>query len=276
MSKEEARRMVRTAWRNAADYLWRIWEYRYFWMCLVKSDLQRRYRRSVFGIGWSLLQPIAMSLVLCLVYQRVFHLKFWEYGPLLLTGLAFWNMLSGTVLQGCGCFLNAEGYMRQEPAPLAIYSLRTVLTVGFHFLIALTLALVFSWSFNGPGHLLAFLSLAPTLGLLFGLGWALATLMAFANVYFPDTQHLAEIGLQALFFMTPVIYPPRMLTDSGMSFLVAYNPLAILLHLLHAPILTGQAPTLGSYAAAAAVVAVPAASAVYVLARREREVIFAM
>jgi lipopolysaccharide transport system permease protein len=268
--------MVRTVWRSAADYLSSIWDYRYFWMCLARADLQRRYRRSLFGLGWSLLQPIAMSLVLCLVYQRVFHLQFWEYGPLLLAGLAFWNMLTSVILRGCDCFIHAENYIRQEPAPLAIYSLRTVLTVGFHFLIALTLALVFAWCARGPGSLLAFLSLVPTLALLFVLGWALATLAAFAHVYFPDTQHLAEVSLQALFFMTPVIYPPRLLHDNGLSFLADYSPLAILLRLLHAPILSGQAPSLSAYGLAIAVVAVPVAAAVYVVARLEREVIFAM
>src|SRR5262249_58423059 len=107
------------------------------------------------------------------------------------------------VVGGCGACGGAAAYFRQQAMPLAVFPLRTVLTIGFHFLIALALALVFAWAVHGPGHPLALLSLMPTLTLLFLFGWSLGLLMGFCHVYFPDTQHLAEAVLQALIFLTP-------------------------------------------------------------------------
>ena len=53
-------------------YLSKVWRLRHFWMALVRIDLRNRYRRSVIGIGWSLLQPIAMTTVLCVVFSQLF------------------------------------------------------------------------------------------------------------------------------------------------------------------------------------------------------------
>ena len=55
-------------------YLLAIWQCRYFWLSLVRMDLRTRYRRSFLGIGWSLLHPIAMTAIICLVFCRLFHL----------------------------------------------------------------------------------------------------------------------------------------------------------------------------------------------------------
>ena len=53
-------------------YLSAMWRCRYFWMSLVKIDLRTRYRRSVIGLGWSLLRPLLMTTIMCLVFRRIF------------------------------------------------------------------------------------------------------------------------------------------------------------------------------------------------------------
>jgi lipopolysaccharide transport system permease protein len=266
--------MLTSVLRPAGRYLRSVWEYRYFWMSLVKADLQRRYRRSYLGLGWSMLSPIAMALVLCAVYQRIFQLDFWEYGPFVLTGLAFWGFMSAAFLQGCSAFLQAETYIRQEPAPLAIFPLRTVLSVGFHALIALGLSLGFAWLAGSLTRGAPLLSLVPTLLLAFVLAWSAATVIAFASVYFPDVSHLTEVGIQILFFLTPVIYPPKTLLGRGVDWVLRYNPMARLLEMVRAPILEGQVPTLRQYAIMGCFTLVVAALAAGLLARLERRLIY--
>ena len=262
--------------REIVLYFHRIWEYRYFWYSLSKADLQRRYRRSVLGMGWSLLQPIAMALVLCLVYGKIFsEIPIRELALFLLSGFAIWNFITSVILQGCGCFLLAESYIRQETAPLAIYPLRTVLTGGFHGVIALSLPLVLSLVL-GKCSLLTLVSLLPGVLLLFLFGWSVALLAGYAHVYFSDTQHLVEIGLQVLFFLTPVIYPPKVLIDRGMGWLVKYNPLANLIGLLREPIWNGDLMSFHQYEAAVGMVAVCVLLAMTVSAKFERELIFAL
>jgi ABC-type polysaccharide/polyol phosphate export permease len=268
--------MFTVASRVIAAYLGTVWEYRYFWMSLVKAELQRRYRRSVLGLGWSLLQPMIMTFALGLVYRRAFNISFWDFAPLLLTGLAFWNFFSAIILVGCQSVMNAESYIRQQPVPLAIFPLRTVLTIGFHFLISLSLAIAFVWVVKGPQPVLPLLALLPTLVLLFFFGWAVALIAAFAHVYFPDTQHLCEVGLPVLMVLTPIMYPPSLLEMNHLGFTLRFNPLAIILQMIRDPILNGQAPSPVTFGVALACICAIVALACWVVARFERRLIFAM
>src|SRR5579884_2135972 len=103
------------------SYLASIWRCRYFWLSLVRVDLRARYRRSVLGLGWSLLHPIAMTVILCVVFQRIFQTSTEKYAPYLMAGLAFWNFFQTSTQMGCQCFYQAEPYIRQYPSPLAIF-----------------------------------------------------------------------------------------------------------------------------------------------------------
>jgi ABC-type polysaccharide/polyol phosphate export permease len=107
-------------------------------------------------------------------------------------------------------------------------------------------------------------------------GWSAAVLMALAHVYFPDAQHLAELALQALFFLTPVMYPPALLEQHGLSYLVQFNPLAQLLEMVRHPLLAGEPAAWSCYATAAGTTVVLASSAAWALARLERRLIFAL
>ena len=228
-------------------YLSNIWRLRHFWLALVRIDLGRRYRGSIIGIGWSLLQPIAMTIVLCIVFSQIFGQPIRTFAPLLLSGLTFWNFLMAVVLQGCQCFFHNESYIRQHPAPLAIYPLRTTLGAGFHFLLGLAIAVVFVWCVNGFGNVPALLSLVPTLLLLFIVGWSLAVCMGVANVMFQDSQHLIEVFMQIMFYLTPTIYPASLLIEKlekhHAAWLMNLNPFAVLLDMIRQPLLYGALPS---------------------------------
>jgi ABC-type polysaccharide/polyol phosphate export permease len=261
-----------------AGYLKDIWSYRYFWLSLVKIDLRARYRRSVIGIGWSLLRPVLMTAILCAVFRRLFHRDdVWSYAPYLLTGLACWDYITTATRQGCQCFFQGESYIRQHPAPIAIYPLRIALGETIHFAFALLVVLGLAWYARGGfDNLPALASLLPTLLLLFALAWALALIAGFANVYFQDTQHLCDVVFQIVFYATPIIYRPEDLGVGGrLHWLVTHcNPLVPFLELMRGPILEGRVPSSDAYATAcAALVAVGGVAAV-LCARLERRLIF--
>ncbi len=231
-------------------------------MALVRSDLRTRYRGSVIGMGWSLLRPIAMTAVLCVVFSQLLGQSIREYAPMLLCGLTFWNFITAVINQGCQCFFQGESYIRQHPAPLAIYPLRTVLGAGFHFLLGFAVAAVFVWCVKGFDNLPAMLSLIPIFVLLFVIGWSLAICMGVANVMFQDTEHLIEVFLQIVFYLTPIMYPAKMLSDKLEKFHAAWllnlNPFTVLVELLREPLIAGKFPSpemacLGAFVGLAAV-----------------------
>ncbi len=258
------------------EYLSGIWRLRYFWMALVRNDLRSRYRGSILGIGWSMLHPIAMTAVLCVIFGPMMGQPLRDFAPYILTGLTFWNFAMAAVTQGCHCFFQGETYIRQYPAPLAIHPLRTILGAGYHFALGLVLALAFTWCFKGPGNLSVLLTLVPTLILLFVVGWSLTVCAGVANVMFQDFQHLIAVGMQVLFYMTPIFWMPEQLCVQRpyLVWLVQMNPFAMLLELVRQPLLYGQLPSTWAVgmSAATALAAVTAAS--LALLKFEKRMIF--
>jgi lipopolysaccharide transport system permease protein len=257
-------------------YLISVWRCRYFWLSLVKMDLRNRYRRSVLGVGWSLLHPLIMTAIMCTVFQRILHAPMPDYLIKVLAGLACWNFILSTTVQGCQCLYQGEVYIRQYPAPAAIYPLRTALGALLHFLLALGVVIGVTWYFKGFDNWLVLPSLIPAILLLFVLGWSLAVLTGFSNVYFKDTQHLCDLGFQILFYATPIIYEPSDLGGGLLSRLVQCNPLVPVLKLFRDPILDGRLPDLSTLGVACLAVSLLAALAALPLWRLQKTFIFRM
>jgi lipopolysaccharide transport system permease protein len=256
------------------SYLLRVWDYRHFWLSLVRMDLRTRYRRSVLGVGWSLLQPLTMTFVLCLVFQHIMGVQTRDYVPHLLTGLVLWNFILGCALQGCQTFFLGESYIRQCPLPLAIYPLRTALGALFHLTMGLIVLTIMATILRGPAPPLALLSLVPSLVLLFVFGWSLAVLTGTANVYFQDTQHLAEVGFQITFYLTPIIYRVEDVAQHQLAWLFSLNPFIPFLSLVREPLLNHALPAPAVYLPAAGYTAVAALAAVLILRRMQERLIF--
>lgn len=256
-------------------YLGGVWRCRYFWLSLVRMDLRSRYRGSFLGLGWSLLQPIAMTCIFCVAFRAVFQIDVPHYVPFLMTGMTFWSFMAGSTTTGCQSFFIAEGYIRQHPAPLAIYPMRIVLAAAFHYLVALVVVVAMSWYFLGVTPPLAMLSLVPSLILIGVLGWSMATLAGLANMYFQDCQHLTDICFQVLFYVTPIMYDPRKLPNGAhLLTIMRYNPFVLFLDLLRDPLLEGRVPAGSTFAAASLIVAACLMGASMALARCGRRVIF--
>jgi lipopolysaccharide transport system permease protein len=265
-------------------YLGAIWNCRFFWLSLVKMDLRARYRGSVLGIGWSLLHPIAMTTILCFVFRYAFHEDLRTYAPFVFIGMTFWGYFATVLVQGCGSFFQGESYIRQFPAPMAIYPLRTVLGSAFHFIIGLVLAIILALCAGPDGklspdatrhsQLWALPSLLPSFVLLLLFGWCLAILFGMLCVRFRDTRHLTEIVLQGLFYLTPIMIQPSKLQSRRLALVLECNPLSAFLNLLREPILYGRVPSLTMYAMAAGIVLLLAVAAMISLWIEERRLIF--
>lgn len=267
------------------QHLKAVWAFRYFWLSLVKMDLRTRYRRSILGIGWSVLHPIAMSAVFCLVFSTLMQVKqsqiagypeAWRaYAAYLLTGLAVWDFLRVSAGNGCQALIGNEAYIRQCPLPYGIYPLRTVLGTGVHFLISLVVVLVLvsllKESFEPVQLLWAVL---PVVAMLFLFCWAVATLAAFATVYFHDTTHLIDVGLQLAFFLTPIMYDRSVLRDQGIDWLADLNPANLFLELMRLPIVQGVVPDTQLYVQAAVLTAACVGLAFGTIGWLQKKVIF--
>ena len=221
-----------------------IWTFRHFWMALVKMDLRTKYRRSVLGVGWSVLNPIMMSAVLMLGFGKVLGGgdTIREYGAFLLSGLCAWEFMRNSMSIGCTALSQNEAYIRQSPLPYGIYPLRTVAGTGIHFLITLVVVVGIICILKESLFPLANAwMLVPTVALLFVFCWSLAAIFAFANAYFHDTQHLTDVVMSLMFFLTPVMIKPEN-QHPAIQAMNAYNPFNVFMQLVRQPLTNGADP----------------------------------
>lgn len=256
-------------------YFVQIWRLRHFWSSLVCNDIISRYRRSFLGLGWSLLRPISMTLVFVFVFGGLFNQPTAEYAPYLMLGLAVWQFMHESMFTGCQCFVNAAVYIRQKRVPLALFPLRTVLGTGFHFLIALTLAIVLTLVFKGIANPLVALAVIPSLLLIFVFCWAATTVLGLVQTHFPDTSQLLEIGMQILFYLTPIVYKTSNFPQRRkFLFVLEWNPFYSMLQLVRTPILDGTLPDARNVMIAVVFTAVTVLLAWTLLRKMERRLVF--
>ncbi len=226
-----------------------VWTARHFLFALVKLDLRLRYKRSVLGVGWSLLHPIAMTIVFTVVFSQLFgDGNPVGYAAYALAGLAVWGFLRDAATAGSRALLTNEAYIRQSPMPYTIYTLRTVLGQAIHSSLALVVVVALMVVWKGDVSVFAGLALAiPGLILTLVAAWAIATIGAFLTAFFHDTAHLMEVGAQIGFFLTPIMYRRSILDDRGMGWMVDINPASLYLSITRDPLLAGV-PTAENFA----------------------------
>lgn len=229
------------------EYLNGIWAARYFWLHLVMSDLRTRWRRSFFGIFWSMLQPLGLTILISIVFSRIFNSSIAEYAPYILSGVIVWEYIVFNVTGGALAFVQADAYIKQTRHPLAIYTLRNVLS-GMIILALASVSLLgwvlvvmpqnFGWSW------IAALTVFPISGMIL---WPWATVMAYFSARFRDLPHALGLILQAIWFISPVYFEPSVFRNGDLHVLLDYNPVYHLLQLVRAPLLQGEWPTLSNY-----------------------------
>lgn len=252
-----------------------MWAYRHFVLALVRLDVRRRYTRSFVGAGWSVLHPLAMTLVFAVVFSNLLGADPRTYLLFLLLGMVVWNFFKECAVGGCLAMISHETYIRQSPLPYGLYPLRLVLSTAVHsgiaLLAALGLVVVMRWSLEPLGILWAVL---PALGLAVAAGWAVASIASCVQVYFHDTQHLLEVAAQIGFFLTPIMYGPELLVNKGLGGLVAANPVNLFLELVRTPVLHGTPPPAFAYLYAAGGTAVLVGLASAALAWSRKRLVF--
>ncbi|MBN9118167.1 MAG: ABC transporter permease [Planctomycetes bacterium] len=254
-----------------------IWRFRFFLLALVWLDFRKRYNRSWLGVGWAAVLPIALAGTYIVVFSGVVGLSTVEYTKTLLLGLAVWGFFRDCAVNGCLALFSHETYIRSYDLPIGLYSLRFVLGYAIQAAFALAAAVAFVVGLDGSAQKLALLwAVVPSLLMIFVAGWAFATTVSFAQVYFHDTKHLLEIGSQMLFFLTPIVYPAGLLVGRGLGWMARINPINVYLELVRYPLATGELPDAKLYlyglVCTAALVAVASAT----IWRYQKRFVFAL
>ena len=207
---------------------------------LVKRDFVLQYKRSVLGVLWSLLLPLAQFVVLIFIFQKVIPLNIEAYPAFLFSALLPWSWFSNCLGSAGSIFLSNRNLLARpnfEPSLLLIVSTLSNLIL---FVVSLPILFIIM-TFFGKSISINFIYL-PLLILLqgiliFGLGLVVATF----NVLYSDVQHIVNVGLMILFFITPIFYGIHDIGE-GYRYLYFLNPLAPLIQSYRVIIYNGLPP----------------------------------
>ncbi len=193
-----------------------LWHYRGFILGSVHREFQAKYRHSLLGASWTVLQPLAMILVYTVIFSQVMRAKLpgvdttFAYSIYLCAGILTWGLFTEIVGKGQTLFIENANLLKKINFPRLTLPLIMVLNASINFVIIFGLFLIFLVvSGNWPGWVA--LALVPLLliqlMLSVGLGMALGVL----NVFFRDIGHFFGIFIQFWFWLTPIVYPPDIL-----------------------------------------------------------------
>lgn len=202
---------------------------------LVAREVKGQYRRTVLGQLWSLLNPIATMLVYSIVFGLIFRARpaagdpsGLDLYPLwLMSGLLAWSYFSRVVNSGLSSIVTNAGLVKKVYFPRMHLPLAVTLSTGVTWSIELGVLIVALLIFGGmPLPFLPLLVVAMVLLALFATGFAM--LLAILNVHFRDTKHFTSILLQMWMYLTPIIYPVRLVEQAARD-----HPWALVLYRLN-------------------------------------------
>lgn len=208
----------------------------------ANRDFATRYRSSILGWAWSLLQPLATLLVYAAVFSLVFRIQApplgadperTSFAAFLFTGMVTFNLFSGLLMLSMTQLRSNGELLRKVHFP----AWTPILGASIVQLVQVTLEIIvlvgmFLWIGNiGISWLLAIPLLLATA--LFGQGVGL--MLAVLNARFGDVQYIVQVVLQALYFLTPILYPLALVesTASWLAWIVKANPLTWFVETMH-------------------------------------------
>jgi ABC-type polysaccharide/polyol phosphate export permease len=217
-----------------------IKKYQYVLYQLVRQQLTLRYRRTLFGYFWTLLNPILMMTVTAVVFSSLFKLDLRSFAVFLFAGMIPWNLFNASVAQSSSAFIYNESLIKKIYLPKIIFPLSISLSVLIEsflsFCALLLIILVIGGKFS-----VALLFIPIAYFLLFIFCFGIALFISVSTVFFRDIQYVIGIALQALFFLTPVIYKKNSLAGK-VGWIVDINPIGFFIDLFRYPIDLGILP----------------------------------
>lgn len=213
------------------------------WFMLAYQDIQLRYRRSVLGPLWITLSMAISLYSMGYLYSFIFHIDLQQYYPYLIAGMLGWTLIAMLTIDYADGFVFYHALIKQLKLPYTVHihriAARNILIFMHNLLVIVPIYIIFNRSNMVNWHLLL---LIPSLILLYINAIIYGTIIAMVGARYRDMSQLIKSIIQVIFFITPVMWKPDMLTGHQ-HWIVDLNPLYAMLELIRAPLL-GQTPLL--------------------------------
>ncbi len=224
----------------ALEELRGIFQYRDLIFQLIRRDIVARYKRSVLGIAWTMLQPLGMMVILSLVFSTLFH-SIKGYPAYILSGLIAWTFFSQTTSAMISQIVWGGALLKQIYLPRTSFSVSAVGTglvnLAFSFVPLVFMMLLFGLPLHWS---ILFIPVSMLLLAAFALGVGL--IISTMAIYFPDVSEMYTVLLLAWMYLTPIIYPENIIPEAYRFWLFNLNPMYHLVKVFRMPLFEGTLP----------------------------------
>lgn len=200
-------------------------KYRYLLGELVKKDIKLKYRNSVLGFLWTMLEPLLTMIVLTIVFTNLMEKKIENYPIYILCGRLLYSYFSNGTKLALKSIRRNSSMIRKVYVPKYIYPLSSALSGYVTFLLSLIVLVVVAavQQLKPTWYLVqAIIPLVTILVMTIGVGFILATL----DVFFRDTEYLWGVFLMLIMYASAIFYDPaKILADPAKAWILKYNPL---------------------------------------------------
>lgn len=214
---------------------------------LVTRDVKIKYRKSILGVFWTLLNPLLMMLVLSIVFSRLFRFGVENYPVYILSGQVIFNFFSESTSSAMSSILNNAQLIKKIYIPKYLFTLARISSSVINIMASFSALILVMVFMRMELHYTMFLGIIPIICLIIfstGIGLILATI----TVKFRDIMHLYSVFLTALTYLMPVIYPMSLLEGMPWVYrLVSLNPLTMILNMFRNLVVYGIMPGISSF-----------------------------
>lgn len=225
-----------------------LWRYRELFYFFTWRDIKIKYKQTVLGFLWAILQPLFMMLIFTFFFGRALNIPSQNlpYPVYVFSGLLIWNLFSSGLTNASNSMINNALIIKKIYFPRIIIPVSSILVALFDFLMAFVLFLVLIIIYNQPvaWSAIIYWPLALILSVMATMG--LGVWLAALNVKYRDFRYVIPFLVQVLFFITPVIYPISMLKYPILKYALSCSPMYAPVELFRLP-LTGQLPDMGFF-----------------------------
>jgi ABC-2 type transport system permease protein len=197
-----------------------LWTYRSLIWNLAQRELKSRYKKSILGWAWSLINPAATLLIFTVVFGTFLRVPpplagngvTESFALYLFAGLVIWNFFNATVMGAIGALQSAGPLLNKVYFPPSSPGIANMFTVLIQTLIETVILLVVLAVVNNLAWTVVFFPLIVLFLMLFSLG--LGLVLSVYNVFYRDVSHLTTIAMQVLFYGTPIIYTINLVPET--------------------------------------------------------------
>jgi len=208
---------------------------------LIRRDIVMRYKRSVLGVAWTMLNPLGMMIVLTLVFSIIFP-NIINYPIYVLSGLIVWTFFSQTTSSALSQNIWGGALLNRIYLPRTTFTISAVGTGLVNLLFSIVPLLAIMLITGVPIRpTILFLPIAIILLAAFSLGIGL--LFSTISIYFPDFVDMYQVALLAWMYLTPIIYPAEVLPKTYGFWLTSLNPMYYFVQIFRLPVYEGSLPS---------------------------------